>query len=171
MEDDQTTTEPAETPAETTETAEGTETAQTEETTEEKPGLTLEQAIAEVEQTRREAANYRTRLREAEAKLADAKTPEDIEAAVQEFRDKNAALERDLIVTKVVSKYGLPDALAARLQGTDEATLDADAKALAALVIAPKSTPESLSGGLTPGEGDEEFDPVAVAHAAKARRY
>lgn len=138
---------------------------------EEKPALTVEELQAEVEKTRREAANYRTRLRDAEAKLADAKTPEDIEAAVTEFREANARLEREILVTKVSAKYALPAELAARLQGADEAALDADAKALAALIVTPKSTPASLSGGLTPGESDEEFDPVAAAHAAKARRY
>jgi len=137
---------------------------------EEKPPLTVEQLQAEVEKTRREAAGYRTRLRDAEAKLAEAKTPDDIEAAVAEFREANARLEREIVVTKVASKYNLPAELAARLQGTDEAALDADAKVLAALVTT-KTTPESLSGGLTPGESDEEFDPVAAAHAAKKRRY
>lgn len=167
MDTEQTTDQPAETPAETTETETGTETPPEGETPveDEKPALTVEQLQAEVEKTRREAAGYRTRLREAEAKLADAKTPEDIEAAVAEFREQNAKLERNILVNKVATKYELPAELAARLQGADEAALDADAKALAALIT--KTTPESLSGGLRPGESDEEFDPVAAAHAAK----
>lgn len=130
-----------------------------------------EWARKELTKVRNEAANYRTRLRDAEDKLKDAKTPEEFEVAIAEFKASNAALERSLLVTKVAAKYELPEALAARLQGDDEAAIEADAKSLAALVTTAKSTPESLSGGLTPGESDDEFDPVAVAHEAKKRRW
>lgn len=168
--EDQTTEETPETPVEATEETPETETPPEGEKPEEKPALTAEQLQAELTKVRSEAANYRTKLRDAETKLADAKTPEEFEAAVAEFKVSNAALERTLLVTKVANKYELPEALAARLQGDDEAALEADAKSLAALVIT-KTAPESLSGGLTPGESDDEFDPVAAAHEAKKRRY
>jgi hypothetical protein len=166
MPDDQTTeTESTEQTEETTEVTE----EKPEEKPDEKPALSAEQLQTELTKVRAEAANYRVRLREAETKLSEAKTPEDIEAAVAEFKTANAALERQLLVTKVAAKFELPEELAARLQGDDEAALEADAKSLAAFV-APKN-PESLSGGLTPGESDEDFDPVKAAHEAKKRRY
>lgn len=164
MEDDQTPD-----PVVGTETPDETPEEKPEEKPDEKPELSAEELRAELTKVRNEAANYRTRLRDAESKLAEAKTPEDIEAAVAEFKSANAALERQVTVTKIASKYDLPEALAARLQGEDEAAIEADAKALAALVS--KTSPESLSGGLTPGESDSEFDPVEAARKARMRRY
>lgn len=169
MEDDQTPDETPETPAEELETKpEGDETPETET----KPEDELpEWARKELTKTRNEAAGYRTRLREAEDKLKDAKTPEEFESAITEFRTKNAELERNLVVTKVAAKYELPAELAARLQGDDEAAIEADAKALAALVVTPQVDTENLRGGLNPTDDDDEFDPVKAAHAAKKRRY
>lgn len=136
---------------------------------EEKPALTLDEALAELEKVRREAANRRTQLRDAEAKLAVAKTPEEYDAAIAEFKASNERLEREVLVTRIASKYELPDSLAARLVGNDEAALEADAKVLAALVTT--NTSPVLKGGLDPAESDDDFDPVKAAHAAKARRY
>jgi hypothetical protein len=114
-----------------------------------------------------EAANYRTRLREAEQKLSEAKTPEEVAAAVADLTSKNAELERSLLVTKVASKYELPAELAELLKGDDEAALAKHAQTLAK--FASPSDPESLSGGLTPGDS-QEFDPVAEARKARQRR-
>jgi hypothetical protein len=130
-----------------------------------------EWARKELTKVRNEAAGYRTRLRDAEDKLKDAKTPEEFQAAMNEWQTKNSELERNLLVTKIATKHGLPEAIAARLQGGDEAAIEADALALAALIVAPRPAPESLSGGLNPGESDDEFDPVKAAHAAKRRRF
>jgi hypothetical protein len=116
-----------------------------------------------------EAANYRTRLREAEQKLSEAKTPEEYEAAVKDLVEKNAALERSVLVATVAREYDLPSELAELLKGDDEDALKKHAKTLQQFV-APKGDPESLDGGLTPGSG-EEFDPVAEARKARARRY
>lgn len=130
-----------------------------------------EWARTELKKVRGEAAGYRTRLRDAETKLAEAKTPEDVETAVAEIKAQNAALERSLTVSKVATKHQLPDELAALLQGDDEAAIETHAKALAKFAVTT-TAPESLSGGLTPGgESDEVFDPVAVAKAARQRRY
>lgn len=124
----------------------------------------------ELKDVRSEAANYRVQLREAQAKLEGAKTPEEFAAAIAEISTKNAELERSLMVTKVASKHELPAELAELLKGDDEATLEAHAKTLAAL-ITPKKDPESLTGGLSPLSSDDDFDPVAAAHAAKKRPY
>lgn len=115
-----------------------------------------------------EAANYRTKLRETEAKLSEAKTVEEFEVATAELRGQVEALERQILLNNVAAKYELPAALAKRLSGTTEAELEADAKELQKL-IAP-AAPESLSGGLTPDDG-EDFDPVKAARAARKRRY
>ncbi|AKY03319.1 head scaffolding protein [Streptomyces phage Aaronocolus] len=159
---------------------ETTETASTEtESTEEKPeGETPETkqeddlpewAKKELTKTRGEAANYRVKLREAEGALKNAKTVEEFEAARAEFSNKIAELETALMKEKVARKYELPDELAARLQGADEASLEADAKALQKFVT--PAVPESLGGGLTPDDGEDDFDPVKAAQAARRKGY
>ncbi|MDX3405148.1 hypothetical protein PV708_02710 [Streptomyces sp. ME02-6977A] len=115
-----------------------------------------------------EAANYRTKLRETEAKLSKAKTVEEFEAATAELRGQVEALERQILLNNVAAKYELPAPLAKRLSGTTEAELEADAKELQKLIV--PSAPESLSGGLSPEDG-EDFDPVKAARAARKRRY
>lgn len=127
-----------------------------------------EWARKELTSVRGEAANYRTKLREAEAKLSEAKTPEDFEAAVSELRETNAKLEREILVTKAATKHNLPEALAARLTGNTPEEIEADAKALAELVSVPR-VPDSLEGGLDPNSDDDgEMDPRKLA--ARFRR-
>ncbi|QAY17691.1 scaffolding protein [Streptomyces phage Asten] len=125
-------------------------------------------AKKELTKTRGEAANYRVKLREAEGALKNAKTVEEYEAATAQLSDKIAELETQLIREKVARKFELPDELAARLQGADEAALEADAKALQKFVT--PAVPESLGGGLTPDDGEDDFDPVkAVANYRRSR--
>lgn len=127
-----------------------------------------EWARKELSNVRAEAANYRTKLREAEAKLSAAKTPEEVEAAISELKDQNAKLERSILVNKVAGKHRLPAELAELLKGEDEAALEAHAKALAK--FATPAPPTSLSGGLDPSDDDDgEIDPRKLA--AKFRRY
>jgi hypothetical protein len=117
---------------------------------------------------RNEAAGYRTRLRDAETKLSEAKSPEEFETALAEMKARNAELEHTLVVASVARKYDLPEALAGRLRGSTTEELEADAKALQALV-SPK-VPEGLGGGLDPSEdSDEEMDPRKLAR--RARRF
>ncbi|MEX1655522.1 hypothetical protein ABZ960_20435 [Streptomyces pseudovenezuelae] len=116
-----------------------------------------------------EAANYRTKLRETEAKLSSAKTLEEFEAATSELRGQIETLERQILLKDVAAKYELPAALAKRLTGSTPAELEADAKELQKLV-AP-AAPESLSGGLNPDNGADDFDPVKAARAARKRGY
>ncbi|GAA0967427.1 hypothetical protein [Actinocorallia libanotica] len=123
----------------------------------------------ELAKVRGEAANYRTKLREAEAALTNAKTVEEFEAARAELSTRIVELETSLLREKVARKYDLPDELAARLRGADEAELEADAKALQKFVN--PAAPESLGGGLTPDDSEGDFDPVKVARAARRRRY
>ncbi|MCM8548830.1 hypothetical protein [Streptomyces sp. STCH 565 A] len=133
---------------------------------EEVPAEVLRQKLTEANA---EAANYRVKLREVEARFAGAKTPEEFEAAVTELKSQNEALERQILLNTVAAKYELPEALAKRLTGATAEELEADAKELQKLVAAP--APESLGGGLSPSDGDDDFDPVKAARAARQRRY
>lgn len=136
---------------------------QLEEESEEEPEDELpEWARKELTKVRAEAANYRTRLRDAETQLKEAKTPEEYEAAINEFREQNAKLERQVLVNSVARKYHLPDDLAEVLQGDTEKELTAHAKKLAK--YASVEEPQDLSGGLTPGDGDGgPSDPATLA--------
>ncbi|MFD7976725.1 hypothetical protein [Streptomyces sp. NPDC059071] len=116
-----------------------------------------------------EAANYRTKLRDVQAKLDSAKTVEEFEAATAELKAQVETLERQLLLNSVAAKYELPEALAKRLTGATAEELEADAKELQKLVAPP--APESLGGGLTPPDGNDDFDPVKAARAARRRGY
>ncbi|QXE39413.1 hypothetical protein KQY30_25820 [Streptomyces sp. GMY02] len=127
-----------------------------------------EWARKELTKVRGEAASYRTRLRDAESKLSEAKSPEEFEAALTEVKAKNAELEHSLVVASVARKFELPDELAGRLRGSTSQELETDAKALQAL-LAP-AAPESLGGGLTPSDEDDgEMDPRKLAR--RTRRF
>ncbi|MEU7030055.1 hypothetical protein AB0A60_25660 [Streptomyces sp. NPDC046275] len=126
-------------------------------------------ARKELAKVRGEAAGYRTRLRDAETKLGEAKSPEEFEAALAEVKQKNAELEHSLVAASVARKYDLPEALAGRLRGATPEELEADAKALQAFVT--PAAPPSLGGGLTPSddEDDGEMDPRKLAR--RTRRF
>lgn len=163
-----TTEETVETPPEG-ETPQGEETATTEEqpTEESVPADVLRKKLTDANA---EAANYRTKLRETEAKLSSAKTVEEFEAATAELKGQIESLERSILLNNVAAKYELPPVLAKRLSGATEEELEADAKELQKLV-APEQ-PQSLSGGLDPEDNEDDFDPVKAAQAARrARRY
>jgi hypothetical protein len=116
-----------------------------------------------------EAANYRTRLREAEARLDGAKTAEEYEQAVTDIKTRNAELEQQVARERIARKYGLPDDLAERLRGANVAELEADAKALQK--YAAPAEPVVLRGGLDPADdGDTETDPRALARRYGGRR-
>lgn len=129
--------------------------------------LDLDGARAELTRVRQEAAKYRTRLRDAEAKLSTAKSPEDVEVALTELREQNAALELSVTRSEVARKFNLPEDLASALQGGDRDALEAHAKVLAK--YAPASESGEPRGGLDPTGDDEPFDPVKAARAARRR--
>lgn len=136
---------------------------------ESKDGELPEWARNELSRVRGEAASYRTKLRDAESKLENAKTPEEFEAAVTELKNTNADLERSLTVTKVAAEHKLPPELAELLKGNTPEELAAHAKALAKFAPA-EEVPEHLSGGLDPSDSDQSFDPVAAAKKARTQR-
>lgn len=123
----------------------------------------------ELTKVRGEAANYRTQLREAQKSLSEAKTPEDFEAARTEFDTKLAELEAEVAVANVARKYEIPDELLPLLKGKPVGELEDIAKTLQK--YAAPAAPEHLSGGLTPDEDDDTFDPAEVARTARRSRY
>ena len=127
-----------------------------------------EWARKELTKVRGEAANYRTKLREAEQKLSEAKTPEEVNAAISELREQNEKLERSILVNTVATKYELTPLLASRLVGSTEAELEADAKLLAAALPAAPLAPPKLAGGLDPSDdSDTESDPRKLARRSR----
>lgn len=95
-------------------------------------------AVKELEKARKEAANYRTKLREVEPLAAKARELEEsqktetqrlIERAESAEADRKR-LESHVIRLKVAAKAGIPEELADLLGDGDEETLDARAKAL-----------------------------------------
>ncbi|WP_405057055.1 hypothetical protein OG474_30505 [Kribbella sp. NBC_01505] len=167
-------TEPEATPPAGSPTATAPEGAEGKQTEGETPDPLAELppwARKEITKLRGESANYRVKAKEAEQRLSDAKTPEEVEAAVAEFKTANADLERQVLVMKAANKHKLPDELAGLLQGTTAEELDAHAQKLARFAPADDPEPEHLSGGLTPGDPDAAFDPVAASRQARKRRY
>jgi hypothetical protein len=127
-----------------------------------------EWARKELTKVRGEAANYRTKLREAETSLQNAKTPEEFEAARSELSSRIAELEHQVVVTAVARKYELPDELVPLLKGDSEEALEAVAKTLSRYALTP--APESLGGGLTPSDDDDdEMDPRKLARRTRRR--
>lgn len=136
--------------------------------------LSHEDALAALKQTRGEAANWRTKVRELESKLAEAKTPEQIEALVNEMKVEREQAEAALVVENVALRHKLPDdlkvVLEAAARGKSREELEQHAKALAKYAPTGDEEDPELQGGLRPGSSDDSFDPVAVSRAARARR-
>lgn len=116
-------------------------------------------AKSAVESANREAAARRVALREAEEKLATAKTPEEFTAAVNELKTTSENLTRDLEVERAARKHKLDDDVLEFLTGTTPEQIEAQASKLAALkkaetppgqtVVITQPTP---TGGVTPGD-------------------
>ena len=97
----------------------------------------------------REAASYRTQLRELQNTTKDAKTPEEFAAAIA---GATMVLERDL----VIAQHGLPADLTPLLTGKTREEMEANAKTLQRYVQRPPKG--NLRGGLTP---DGPANPLA----------
>lgn len=127
----------------------------------------------DLEAIRREAASRRVALREAEEKLKEAKTPEEVQAAVAEATKRNAQLEAELARERVARKHKLNDSLLEFLTGSTEEQIEAQAAKLAALApVAPQQEPLVVTkteprGGVTPGDGS----PIELDGRAAWRKY
>jgi hypothetical protein len=139
--------------------------------------LSHEDALKALEKVRKSEAKYRTRLREAEQKLADAKTPEEVAAAIDQIKAANASDARDLLVENIALRHGLPDDLGAALKsfnGNTREELEAHAKILAKYAtVSNPPAPDELGGGLDPSDDGDggTFDPAEAARKARMRRY
>lgn len=132
--------------------------------------LSHDDLIALVKRGRTEAGSYRTRLRETEAKLTAAKTPEEHEKAVADLQKANAELALKIARQEAATKHGLSITAAGALRGETPEALEEHAKLLASLSAAPASH-SAPSGGLSPSsEDDGEMDPRALARLARGRR-
>lgn len=133
-----------------------------EETPEEEPTDDLpEWAREKLTKANAEAANYRTKLREAENKLKDVKTLEEVDALIAEFKaereddeKKSADQIRELLVENIARQYKLPAKLSKRLSGNTREELEADAKELAE--FGEDDDEITLEGGLSPRNRDED---------------
>lgn len=112
-----------------------------------------------------EAANYRTKLREAEDKLKDAKSLEEVDEIVNTLKAEREASERALLIENVALKNGLPNELAELLKGDTRDELEAHAQKLKKFAPSDEEDEDiTLEGGLTPRGRDEGAeDPRALA--------
>ena len=130
----------------------------------------LKRTEDELTRVREEAAAKRVANRELKEQLKNAKTEDDIKAAVAEYEDKVATLERQILVRDVADAVGLPAALRDRLKGETKEELEADAKALAALVPKGRTFDEDdIRGGLDPSDDVDDSEDISKA-VARARR-
>lgn len=134
--------------------------------------LSHDDAIAALKKVRGENADWRTKYRDLEKKLENAKTPEEVEAVIGDIKKTNADESRSLLVENVALKHGLPDDLAAALKGDTRDELEAHAKVLAKYAPSAEDEEPEGAGGLNPSGGGDAYDPVEVARKARAsRRY
>lgn len=119
-----------------------------------------------VENLRDEAAKERIKNKALEDALAKAKTPEDFEAAVADFRKENDVLRRK----SIASDEKIPAAFAELLKGETEDELRAHAKALAAIFAStqppPPPPPANPGGGLEGHNGGEKVLPTNAGELA-----
>ena len=133
----------------------------------------IEQAKADAiaEHERKQAADKAKEQGEYK-KVADEQATEieSLKAALAAKDAEIASAALDTLKAKIAAKHGLPEQLAARLQGTDEATLEDDAKALAA-VAKPAAAPatEGGKGGGKPAATGEKSAATVPTHTFRNR--
>lgn len=114
---------------------------------EEAESATREKIKQETEAERAKQQGEFEKLYQAEqAKVAD------LEKQIADLKDQAAKRDLDGIRAALAKKYGLPDELASRLAGDDEAAIEADAKALAKTVAAKPPNTEGGAGKKTGGK-------------------
>ena len=123
-------------------------------------------AQSEMRRLRSESAARRVRERELTEQLSAAKTPEEFEAVVIE----NAKLQRAATLGDLTRTHSLSADALDLLADVPDDKLAVTAQKLASLSQAPAAPERTPSGGLTPGDDEGAFDPVALAMAARAAR-
>lgn len=114
---------------------------------------------------RKDAANYRQRLAEANENLAKAKSPEDFEAVQQELAQVTLQLETE----RIANRHGLPEELRAVLRGDSAEEIEANASLLAKFVTGTTHVnPDDLRGGLDPSTSESVVeDPRTLARRVR----
>lgn len=132
-----------------------------------------EWARKQISKANREAASYRTQLREIEEKFQNAMTEAELEATLKPLNEQlsqSEARTRDLERQLVIYKHGLDEELEEFITGDDPTSWEAQAKKLAALKQAQGSTadPGSLRGRFGNRQRPED-DPASAARSVFLR--
>lgn len=101
----------------------------------------------------REAASYRTQLRELQEKTKEYKTVEEFNSAMSELSEKIAAKDRELIA----EKYRIDEDMREFIVGTTAEEWEASAKKLSERIAGQKETPPRTE---TPPAGSRKREPV-----------
>lgn len=133
----------------------GTDAARGGQGDEDKPGAALLKALNEERDARRKAEAALRKREQAERQaetdraikagewesVAKAKDAElaDLHARIAALEGEIATSQLETVRERVAAKHKLPPQLAARLRGASEAELEADARELAKVVVAPKA--------------------------------
>ena len=133
----------------------------------------LEALRAALKKANSEAASHRhkvAKFEEAEKKRQEAEMSEmdRLQAQLQTVQAERDALRIDGLKRRIAAEVGLPDALALRLNGDDEATLKADAEALALTLPKQAPTPPVIAATNPAGNGKA---PKETDAQRKARVY
>lgn len=110
------------------------------------------------DKARAEAAEEAARKNGEWEKVAESRQSRigELEAEIESLKAANAEALLSAARERVAAKHKLPPDLAARLRGTDEASLDADAKALAKFVVVKAPDPEFGKGNGAGGKADQD---------------
>jgi hypothetical protein len=92
------------------------------------------------------------------------------EAELEELRKDLAQKSLDSIRVRVAMRHKLPEALVLRLQGTDEASIERDARELAKLIAPPKA-PDTEAGVNGKGTSEERAKAHTEDILRKTGRY
>jgi hypothetical protein len=129
--------------------------------------LDVERAKEKITKANAEAKNLRNRLRDAEEKLKNAKSPEEVDEIIKQLQADRETAEADLLRENVALKFKLPEKAIKRLAGSTREELEADAKELADLFGTHEDDDEDLhlEGGLEPRdrEAADSDDPRVLA--------
>jgi hypothetical protein len=128
----------------------------------------------ELEDTRKEAAEKRVLAKDLQNKLADAKTPEEVQQITAAYDTKTAELEAQLARERVARQTGLGDDMLEFLTAKTEEELQKQAEKLAALKPQPEApvvvTVQEPRGGLNPSIEPSEASGFAEYERWKASR-
>lgn len=127
---------------------------------EEEPGGNADElpewARKSLEKANKEAARYRTQVRDLEKKFEGAKTPEEFDALRTEFTKDIAELRVEQAIEKALRVNGLDDSDVDLIRDSDPEKIAAKATALAARLGSAPPSLDRLKGGLNPNDEDED---------------